>query len=254
MIFTLTCKCEMKSINEIWDHSTLTLVKDASTLTSDKNECCVLIEGREKPRWLGPVCLGFFQLLTTKSCCELPNVQFLARFYKNCFGKNRPKSTWTQNRSSHHDSRNTSFSRFWTLWATSSSSVWNPHDTQILSAARFSEKLVRKKVEPNRARVVDGIWGRRQAHEHVKRILSRCGCRLVGHVSRMWETCIWYTTCEDFDGWASRLSITIIRRFRWVRTSKLGSKVQRESEVTHDVIMKGMSRQINLVKTVWQSD
>jgi hypothetical protein len=145
MIFTLTCKCEMKSINEIWDHSTLTLVKDASTLTSDKNECCVLIEGREKPRWLGPVCLEFFQLLTTKSCCELPNVQFLARFYKNCFGKNRPKSTWTQNRSSHHDSRNTSFSRFWTLWATSSSSVWNPHDTQILSTARFSEKLVRKK-------------------------------------------------------------------------------------------------------------
>jgi hypothetical protein len=31
---------------------------------------------------VGPICLGFFQLVAIKSCYELPNVQLLARFYK----------------------------------------------------------------------------------------------------------------------------------------------------------------------------
>jgi hypothetical protein len=38
----------------------------------------------------GPVCLGFFELPTTKSCCRLPNApSFSAHLYKNRFGKNR---------------------------------------------------------------------------------------------------------------------------------------------------------------------
>jgi hypothetical protein len=210
--------------------------------------------GTREAKVTRPCLFGFFSFWPPKAAANCQTSQFLARFYKNCFGKNCPKSTWTQNRSSRHDSRNTSLSRFWTLWTTPSSSIWNPHDTQILSIARFSKKLARKKLN----QIGQGWW--MESGDTDKRTnmwrgsCHRCGWRLLGHVSRMWETCIWYTTCEDFDGWASRLSITIIRRFRRVWTAKLGSKVQRESEVTHDVIMKGTSRQINLVKIVWQSD
>jgi hypothetical protein len=57
----------------------------------------------------------FFQLLTTKSWFRLPRSSFSACFYKNRFGKNRPKSTLTHNRSSRYDNRNPSLFRSWTI-------------------------------------------------------------------------------------------------------------------------------------------
>lgn len=55
------------------------------------------------------VCLRIFLVLATKICW---GVNFLTRFYKNRFAKNRPKSTRIQNRSSHRDIRNSLLSTF----------------------------------------------------------------------------------------------------------------------------------------------
>jgi hypothetical protein len=94
-------------------------------------------------------------LLFFFSACSHPKLlrnikgpSFLVRLYKNRFGKNRPKSTWIQNRLSHHEiHRFLDHKPFRSLHLPTR----NSHNTQfffynqILSTARFLEKSVRKK-------------------------------------------------------------------------------------------------------------
>jgi hypothetical protein len=91
---------------------------------------------------IGLVSFSFFSFWPSKVVVHRQTLNFQSTFIKNRFDKHHPKSTKIHNQPSN--SRNPSLSRSWILWAPSSSSTRNPHDTQILLAARFSEKMVRK--------------------------------------------------------------------------------------------------------------
>jgi hypothetical protein len=124
VIYPTTSSDAITCMSASWEHYLINFFLShwfdmRTILKSTWNDSCHVL--------LSPVCLGFFQLLTTKSCCGPPNApSFQPASIRIALVKT------VQNQHEHR------IGRSWTLWITSSFSARNTHDTQILLTARFS--------------------------------------------------------------------------------------------------------------------